>query len=562
MSRATRPRIPGENPPDLPKRDMTHWYDPGQLLSTGVQVFTSAALGQRADYRRSESVWQGVFDRADEATASPGEIWFDYMADTGDGWDSTHAMACLVAQPQLAVGERTLPRGRFLLLGGDEVYPAASRQAYRERLVAPFEAALPATDLPSPQLFAIPGNHDWYDGLATFSSRFLQRRWVGGWETRQTRSYFAIKLPHRWWLFAVDIQLESDIDDPQLDYFRGVVNGDGDRRGIGRGDRIILATAEPDWLYRDIKDPVTESRLGFLEEQIIKPTGAQVHLWLAGDLHHYRRHESVADRTRQRIVSGGGGAYVAATHKPFFGPEATPMRHTVTVGDERFQQRRAFPSPTTSFRLSLINCFFLFRNWRFALLPAIAYTGLTWGSRPTHPPDFSPAGLGDAFLAVLEDAQSRVFVLLVVLASFVFFTYYSGRGNPDGRLFRLIGGFLHGCSQIACALTIAYWAAGIFRADRLEPLWRLLVNFAGGAIVGSALWGIYLLVAYSIFGAHSDESFAALRIKDYKNFLRLHIRPDGALEIFAIGVTKVPRRRDARGQYMLIEEPIVIPPQL
>lgn len=378
---------------------------------------------------------------------------------------------------------------------------------------------------------------------------------------RQTRSYFAIKLPHRWWLFAVDIQLESDIDDPQLDYFRWVVNGAGEREGIGPGSRIILATAEPDWLYRDIKNPVTESRLGYLEEQIIKPTGARVHLWLAGDLHHYRRHESVVDRSRQRIVSGGGGAYVAATHKPFFGPEATPMRHAVTVGDERFHQRRAFPSPTTSFRLSLLNCFFLVRNWRFALLTAIAYAGLTWGRKPEQAPDFSPTGLGKAFLAVLGEDESHLFVLLIVLASFVFFSYYSGRGTPDGRLFRLIGGFLHGCAHIACALTIAYWAAGTVRVGPLAPFWRLLVNFAGGAIVGPALWGLYLLVAYSVFGAHSDEAFAALRIKDYKNFLRLHIRPDGVLEIFAIGVPRVPRRRDARGQYILIEEPVVIPPQ-
>ncbi len=562
MSRVTRPRAPGENPPDVLKHDMVHWYDPGQLLSTGIQVLTSAALGQRADYRLGEAKPQEVFDYADRATPFPGEIWFDYMADTGDGWDSTHAMACLVAQPQLTVGERTLPRGRFLLLGGDEVYPAASKQEYRERLVAPFEAALPTSDLPYPHLFAIPGNHDWYDGLATFSSRFLQRRWVGGWETRQTRSYFAIELPHRWWLFALDIQLESDIDDPQLEYFKGVVNGVGDRRGIAQGDRVILATVEPDWLYRDIQNPVAESNLGFLEEQIIKPAGARVHLWLAGDLHHYRRHECAADPTRQRIVSGGGGAYVAATHQAFFGPEATAMRHTVTVGDERFQQRRAFPSPTTSFRLSLMNCFFLFRNWRFALLPAIAYAGLTWGRALAQPPEFSPAGLGRGILAVLSDDQSQLFVLLAVLASFVFFTYYSGRGDPDGRLFRLIGGFLHGFSHITCALAIAYWAAGTFGEGPLAPLWRFLVNFAGGAIVGPAIWGLYLLVAYSIFGAHSDESFAALRIKDYKNFLRLHIRSDGALEIFAIGVTKAPRRQEARAHYTLIEDPILISPQL
>ncbi|MBD0259532.1 MAG: hypothetical protein ICV83_27750 [Cytophagales bacterium] len=47
-------------------------------------------------------------------------------------------------------------------------------------------------------LFAIPGNHDWYDGLASFVKQFCQGRWVGGWRTTQTRSYFALALPHNW----------------------------------------------------------------------------------------------------------------------------------------------------------------------------------------------------------------------------------------------------------------------------------------------------------------------------------------------------------------------------
>ena len=126
------------------------------------------------------------------------------------------------------------------------------------------------------------------------------------------------------------------------------------------GDHVILATAEPDWLYRDIHDPVAESNLGYLEEKVINPTGARVHLWLSGDLHHYRRHEHATDPTKQRIVSGGGGAYLAATHKPFFGPEATSMRHSVTVGEQRFEQRRAFPTPATALRLSLLNWLVLF----------------------------------------------------------------------------------------------------------------------------------------------------------------------------------------------------------
>jgi hypothetical protein len=242
-------------PTDPPRRKMVGWYDPGQLLATGMEVFVSSLLGQRSDYRTMEDVGlpQQALDYTRHGTVQ--DLWFDYMADTGDGWESTYAMACLVAQPWIELGDGRLPGGAFLLLGGDAVYPSASKRAYRERLVAPLAAALPAGGVPRRDILAIPGNHDWYDGLVSFSRLFTQGRTLGGWQTRQRRSYFALQLPRRWWLWAVDVQLESDIDVGQLNYFRSV--GDA----LRTGDGIILASAEPDWLYRDIKNPMAESNL-------------------------------------------------------------------------------------------------------------------------------------------------------------------------------------------------------------------------------------------------------------------------------------------------------------
>src|SRR5262249_3197268 len=148
--------------------------------------------------------------------------------------------------------------------------------------------------------------------------------------------------------------------------------------GLQPGDRIILASAEPDWLYRDIKDPLDESNLGFLEEKIINPTGADVYIWVAGDIHHYRRHQHARDPRYQRITSGGGGAYLAPTHVPLFGGASTPLKKTVRVGTDTFNQQFAYPSPATSRRLSLLNLLFLVKNWRFGLVTGIAYATLTW----------------------------------------------------------------------------------------------------------------------------------------------------------------------------------------
>ena len=51
------------------------------------------------------------------------EFWFDFMADTGDGGNSSYTVARLLAQPKLLLKDgdivKTLPRGNLLLIGGD-----------------------------------------------------------------------------------------------------------------------------------------------------------------------------------------------------------------------------------------------------------------------------------------------------------------------------------------------------------------------------------------------------------------------------------------------------------
>ena len=539
--------VPGKSrevPP--PKHGMVDWYDPLQLLSTGIEVLISEAMGRRFDYRMMEDVAlkQKVFDYSRDGKQERQEIWFDFLADTGDGWNSTYAIASLVAQPALQVGDRSLPRGRFLILGGDEVYPFASQRNYRERLVAPFETALETSEAPHPHLFAIPGNHDWYDGLVSFSRRFTQRRWFGGWRTRQRRSYFALKLPHRWWLWAVDVQLESDIDIGQLNYFRRIA------RKLEPGDRVILVSARPEWLYKDIEDdPVAESNLAYLEKEIIEPKKADVYLWLAGDLHHYRRHEDRKDARFQRLTSGGGGAYLFPTHGPLFGAANTVSRRRVRVGDTDFEPKCRFPSPATSFRLSLLNLFFLIKNWKFGFLTGLTYAALTWGQP-------AAAGGGSIWPDVLAHPSRLVWMLLILVA----FILYADRERP---VFRFVGGAGHGALHIAAALLIADWTARHVHGSTatVEQAWRLASNFLGGAILGPTIVGLYLLVAVNLFGAHSNEAFSSLRIQDFKNFLRLHITPEGTLEILPIGINRVPRRNDAQGRYTLIEGPITIDPR-
>jgi hypothetical protein len=98
-----------------------------------------------------------------------------------------------------------------------------------------------------------------------------------------------------------------------------------------------------------------------------------------------------------------------------------------------------------------------------------------------------------------------------------------------------------------------------------------------GAIVGGFIWGFYWVLT-GLFGRmHAADAFAALRIQDYKNFLRLKFEPHQVI-IYPLGLDRVPRRSlwmappkhkappatnpqlvpTARIDLKLIEEPIVI----
>jgi hypothetical protein len=60
-----------------------------------------------------------------------------------------------------------------------------------------------------------------------------------------------------------------------------------------------------------------------------------------------------------------------------------------------------------------------------------------------------------------------------------------------------------------------------------------------GALVGGSLWGFYWVLT-GIFGRmHSEEAFAALRLKSYKNFLRLKFEHD-KLTIYPLGIDRLP----------------------
>ena len=150
--------------------------------------------------------------------------------------ESTYAIARLLATPQLDVdgADEPLPLARILVMGGDQVYPTASREDYQTKLVAPFdEAARGRTWDPKPHVYAVPGNHDWYDGLSAFLGLFCRRRTSSSWAVPRsgrirrppdpaTRSYFAQPCPR---LVAVGADISWRLHDQPQSFFPLSANG-------------------------------------------------------------------------------------------------------------------------------------------------------------------------------------------------------------------------------------------------------------------------------------------------------------------------------------------------
>jgi hypothetical protein len=314
----------------LPK--MVSWYDPRLLTRIGIRTIVSSVFGEYADQRLVQAATDPVtgpqavarYDYRDPTPADPmqtialdenGAYWIDYLADTGDGFEPTYTMAYLLAQEKLRVnGGGVLPQGDLLILGGDQCYPQATREGYREKLIAPFSWAFDIAK-PKRKLFAIPGNHDWYDGLSAFDSLFCASRdklsdgkgnAIGGWQCQQHRSYWSIRLPYNWWVWGTDIQFSKYLDAAQVNYFETIADE------MGPDDKIIICMAEPSWMLADMQGQDPEENFAKITT-IARRKGARICLAIAGDWHHYNRYYA-HEHDVHFVTAGGGGSFLHPTH--------------------------------------------------------------------------------------------------------------------------------------------------------------------------------------------------------------------------------------------------------
>jgi hypothetical protein len=267
-----------------------------------------------------------IHDYADRA-----EISVALLGDTGEGDGSQYAVV-----PGLL---KEAGGSDFMFIISDVIYPAGGIDEYENKFYRPYK------DYPGP-IYAIPGNHDWYDDLTGFmftfcgmpdpparpagpgpaASRLLRhllwRRAPQGHadviermralrptpeqRKQQPGSYVAIEAGPVV-LVAIDTGIIGGIDRDQGEWLRRVSRASPKPK--------ILLTGKP--LYvNGVRHPGPIEGGGTVDD-IVRDPGHNYIAAIGGDIHNYQRYPvRLGDgRTIQYIVSGGGGAFMHATHK-------------------------------------------------------------------------------------------------------------------------------------------------------------------------------------------------------------------------------------------------------
>jgi len=578
-----------ENP--YKKARMTNWFQPAMLLNIALKSVISGTFGNYADRRELQAALGTKDEEADpdrlrdRLVSGKNDIWLDFICDTGDGFNSTFSVAKKAAQKELVLQTEdrltaavTTQRGDLLVLGGDEVYPFPTLDTYNTKFRLPFDAAGDKSenlnDTNRPLLFAIPGNHDWYDGLGNFMKLFCQQRRIGIWQTVQKRSYFAIPLPNNYWIWATDIQLNSNIDQPQLDYFSRIA-----KQEMQEGDKIILVTAEPAWVYNEIrKNDQSFDRLEFFisrhihDDYNVIGKKFKLAINITGDLHHYSRYGHT-DNGHQYITTGGGGAFLHLTHNLPPSVEAVSDK----TSTEKISLRKMFPDVADSKRLLLGNLVFPIKNPAFFGLACMVYVYLFWLFQSHHAsmeggfflPGFTGISIAGFFEIVFSYFLGGPSLALSIGALFAGFWLFVDRVStkPGSTLI----GLVHALGQTIMLFGTMYLLAQTELMVYWGRWWGngmivLIFSIAGG-LASSLLMGLYLYLSNLLLSMHEDEASSSLANPNFKNFTRMRIHDKG-IDIYPIGIRKVQKNWTVTGtdkqitvkgedfETILIEKPI------
>lgn len=540
------------------------WFGSSALTGHLRHLVAVAAASNQLDLRdwmRPENAGD-LLDRVASVLGAPAsgdslaerlgrEVWIDFVADTGDDYDVSAAVArMLFAEYALSGDQRVLPRGDLLVFGGDTAYPAASAPEIERRLLRPWNLALRHRADGRPRvLLGIPGNHDWYDGLDGFG-RLFRRSATGDLaapasgataagevdDSASARAEGVIKRQ-----LHVDELTESfRMAEEALESLSALLR----RSTVRRVGRLTLAgyTAVQEASYwalslapgldlwgvdRQLRGADFRQRLFFAQRRaeaqprkiaFVAPDPALAYgepnppgkklleacglgldtarlCYLTADYHHYERHTVGSSL---HVVAGGGGAFLHGTRIDPAPPKARPDC--------------VYPDGPTSLHL-LLGMPLKLAAGTAGFLPHILF----------------------GLLAALEIwALRRGPVAGALVASVVTLVAIFGLSLAvQARLERPRATW---AAASVFGLILGLAPLGLHRIlPRVVPWLGDLVPVAvGQAFLGSLVLGAFLFTL-ALTGLERQQGFAALGHPGFRHFVRLCVHPGGRIEGFVIG---------------------------
>jgi hypothetical protein len=485
-------------------------------------------------------------------------LWLDWVADTGDDHDVSRAVGRMLFAEYAcdeAGGTAVLPRGDVLLFGGDTAYPVATADEIYRRLVKPWNEVLRELgglrDRPR-VLLAIPGNHDWYDGLDGFARLFrrpaespqrgderdrsearLHRRsrlgdrnvglvarglhldevggalrlirdagravrafWRGTKVERRRRltleGYEAVQESSFWALpLARGLDLWGvDRQLGRLDY-RQRTYFQSRRRAVGAKAAIWFVAPDPAIAFGErweFGDTMLRACNLSLERDSV--------LYQCGDLHQYERRHI---KRSMHVIAGGGGAFLHGTR---IAPDPKPAA-------------AAYPNAAITRRLALE-------------VPLKLMLG-----RAGYLVHIAAALVASFELGVGWHARQRFMWTSVMVSAAIVWILYVIAGHQRSHPWRVLAAsipFGAALGLLPMALSFLLRAAAQF----VPLLGRDTIVTIVDAFAGAFVFGLFLAVC-ALGGLEMQQAFTVLGHPGFKHFVRMRVLPDGTIDAWVIG---------------------------
>jgi uncharacterized membrane protein HdeD (DUF308 family) len=269
-------------------------------------------------------------------TDGSGDFSFIVIGDPGEGDSSQYSLISRLQK--LAMHDDV----KFLVISSDVIYPAGAMQDYEANFYLPFQG----TQKP---VYAIPGNHDWFDALEGFNANFLEpraaaaaiaarveadlglttttarridrlgseaarlRRLYGVNVGTQRAVFFELQTPD-FALLAIDTGILRTVDQRQWAWLQRAL----DR---SQGKFIMAIVGHPRFAGGHDTPPIAEGqnvsesteKFSTLYQLLAK---RDVRIAMAGDTHDFEYYREKISRegrirTMHHFVNGGGGAYLS-----------------------------------------------------------------------------------------------------------------------------------------------------------------------------------------------------------------------------------------------------------